>query len=362
MPLQLLLLLFALWFVSGEDVCKTFYGCVSYQVVTKDGYILTLWNFPSFRTNKKGKQVRNKPSLVIHGIGVSAAFHYREAELLVERGYDTWLVNLRGTPLSMDHKKRNNTKAKFWNGVGWESSGLYDIPACATYILSLAKHKRLLLIGVSQGAASSLVALSTSAKLRKQVSTLVLFVPVVVLDSSAAPQFAFINEDVLKLLPAPAPGVDMDTVHRVDRYKVRCGTPPKKKCKASRWSYTTPSNLLLDLLPFPTKGISSHSLLHWVQQMDKQTFNWFDWGVEKNLKKYGSDQPPAFNLSLITQPTFLLYGEEDFLTPPPAREWVTTRLPNLVDTIVLPGEQHAINPFAGLAAFDGWQQKYPELI
>ena len=42
-------------------------------------------------------------------------------------------------------------------------------------------------------------------------------------------------------------------------------------------------------------------------------FLWYDYGSEQNLELYGSETPPAYDLSKITAPVAAYYGKNDHL-------------------------------------------------
>lgn len=44
-------------------------------------------------------------------------------------------------------------------------------------------------------------------------------------------------------------------------------------------------------------------------------FRQFDYGRQKNLKKYGTPTPPNYNISAITCPVATYYSRRDFLVP-----------------------------------------------
>ena len=44
-------------------------------------------------------------------------------------------------------------------------------------------------------------------------------------------------------------------------------------------------------------GTSVRNVNHWVQHLEYKKFNQFDFGKEENLKKYGTADPPEYDLS-----------------------------------------------------------------
>lgn len=54
--------------------------------------------------------------------------------------------------------------------------------------------------------------------------------------------------------------------------------------------------------------------IHWLQQMNVNEFQNFDYGKEMNVKIYGIVEPPKFNLSDIRVPVAVFYSDSDLVT------------------------------------------------
>jgi lysosomal acid lipase/cholesteryl ester hydrolase len=66
---------------------------------------------------------------------------------------------------------------------------------------------------------------------------------------------------------------------------------------------------------FPA-GTSTKTVLHYVQLVKSGNFQKYDYGKTKNLEIYGEKEPPHYNLTAITAPVALYWGENDALGPP----------------------------------------------
>lgn len=56
---------------------------------------------------------------------------------------------------------------------------------------------------------------------------------------------------------------------------------------------------------------------HWAQRVVYNTFSYYDYGVEENLSRYGTDIPPIYNLSKIdSENIMLISGINDWLADP----------------------------------------------
>lgn len=41
-----------------------------------------------------------------------------------------------------------------------------------------------------------------------------------------------------------------------------------------------------------------------------------DWGTKQNMEEYGQPTPPPYNLTTVTAPVVLYWGENDWLASP----------------------------------------------
>ena len=65
-------------------------------------------------------------------------------------------------------------------------------------------------------------------------------------------------------------------------------------------------------------GTSMKNVMHWIQMIRSKRFQRFDYGKQKNLEYYGSEDPPEYDLELIKKnmqdvPMQLYAGTKDFL-------------------------------------------------
>ena len=59
------------------------------------------------------------------------------------------------------------------------------------------------------------------------------------------------------------------------------------------------------------------------------SFRRFDYGTSKNLKIYGSTQPPNYCLERVKVPVAVFYSENDFLTHPTDVQKLVENMPNV---------------------------------
>ena len=63
---------------------------------------------------------------------------------------------------------------------------------------------------------------------------------------------------------------------------------------------------------FPS-GSSTKNFVHFKQFARVENFREFDYGVKKNMQKYGQSSPPIYDLTKITLPVHLYVGKYDRL-------------------------------------------------
>ena len=62
--------------------------------------------------------------------------------------------------------------------------------------------------------------------------------------------------------------------------------------------------------------ISIRCLRHYIQMVYKRRFCAFDHGMAENMRRYGQATPPDYDLSKVTAPTAIFWGQNDWLVTP----------------------------------------------
>lgn len=61
-------------------------------------------------------------------------------------------------------------------------------------------------------------------------------------------------------------------------------------------------------------GTSTKTVVHYAQEIHESgNFQNFDYGTEGNMKRYGRELPPSYNLKKISAPVALFYAQNDWL-------------------------------------------------
>ncbi|KAM6443610.1 lipase member M-like [Liasis olivaceus] len=134
------------------------YPAEEYEVLTEDGYYLTLNRIPGGSV-----WVENLP-------------HQSLGFILADAGYDVWIGNFRGTSWSRRHQHLSIDQEEFWD-FSFHELGLYDISAMINFILQESGQKDLYFACHSQSCSAAFVAFSIIPQLACKVKMLFTLAP-----------------------------------------------------------------------------------------------------------------------------------------------------------------------------------------
>ncbi|XP_031783671.1 lipase 3 [Nasonia vitripennis] len=288
------------------------------------------------------------PILINHGLLSSSADwvllgpQKALAYVLCDCGFDVWLANVRGNTYSQCHKKYTTKDREFWD-FSWHEIGVYDIPAMIDYVLEKTNQPSLHYIGYSQGTTTFYVMCSERPEYNDKVKAMVTMAPIAFLSNQRSPLIKFIVRFYILMEWGSA----YCNIHQwFPRNKLQAkalgtlirNTPGQlTKSFYSCWFYLVAgfgSNQLdKSMLPlifghFPG-GSSAKQIIHYSQVILTDSFRKFDYGTSKNLKLYGSTQPPKYCLERVKVPVAVFYSENDFLTHPEDVKRLVENLPNV---------------------------------
>lgn len=265
--------------------------------------------------------------------------------ILCEAGFDVWLPNARGNAYSKKHKTYTIKDKEFWD-FSWHEIGYYDLPAIIDYVLEKTGHSEVYYIGYSQGTTSFYVMGSERPEYNAKVKVMVSLAPIAFLSNQRSP----LLKCIVHFYSLMEWGSTYCNIHQwFPRNKLQAraiGTllrnAPNALIKGvcTCWFHLIAgfgSNQLdRSMLPlifghFPA-GASTRQIIHYSQCILSGYFRMFDYGVIQNFKKYGSTQPPKYNLGKVKVPVAIFYGENDFLTHPLDVQKVVDNLPNVIET------------------------------
>lgn len=164
------------------------YPAEEHDVVTKDGYILSIQRI-------RGKIDTTQPKPVVflqHGLLDASStwvVNYPSQSLgfiLADNGFDVWLGNVRGNTYGLHHVKYNTNQNEFWD-FSFDEFASYDIPAMISYILDVTQQENLYYIGHSQGTMVAFARLSSDQELASKIKLFLALGPVATVGNLVSP-------------------------------------------------------------------------------------------------------------------------------------------------------------------------------
>ncbi|XP_063539756.1 lipase 1-like [Cydia strobilella] len=293
-----------------------------HDVVTEDGYILTLFHIP-------GK--RSQSILLIHGIFDSADTFIIRGQLslvltMANKGYDVWAGNTRGNKYGRRHTYLDpDTDAEFWD-FSLHEAGYYDLAAIVDFVLEWTDEKSIRTIGHSQGTSAHFVLLSTRPEYNKKIKGFIALAPVAFLNNLIPPVSTVtevgpvINkflkslgiEELLRDQSAARELIELICSQGIISYDlcyILANSPflgfDSKRIEPDFWEVITGH------CPAAT---SRKSLVHFDQIALSKRFANYDYGTLENFRRYKVLVPPSYNLGKITTNISLIVGQNDLLS------------------------------------------------
>jgi len=257
-------------------------------------------------------------------------------------GYDVWLFNVRGNKYSKSHLflDTNITSQQFWS-YSFEENGTKDLPASIDYILNTTNFPSLHYIGFSMGTTQYFVFLSELPEYNRKILSAHLMAPV-----------AFLEQDfyIPPILSSLATNVDWLGVYGLFgpylqelTYGLCTVSEGVAQICNKYWGSALTSdeelnNPLIGLTQLYNEpaGTSLYTLQHFLQLvLNGGKFTRMDLGPVKNMRRYGTVNPPEYKLKNVQAPTKFYVGDSDVLTKPKNVEKLANLLPNHLGTEIV---------------------------
>ncbi|XP_006029068.1 putative lysosomal acid lipase/cholesteryl ester hydrolase [Alligator sinensis] len=325
----------------SQMICCRGYPSEEYDVLTDDGYYVTINRIPCGRQNPCNKEP--KPAVLLqHGIfgegsnWVSNLANNSLGFILADSGYDVWIGNNRGTTWSKRHQNFSTDQEEFWD-FSFHEMARYDLPAMINFILQKTGLKQIYYVGYSQGSTIGFIAFSSMPELAQKVKMFFALAPVVTIKNSKSP--------VLKMPLLPnATFQDMfgkkDFHLRNKNWKVItaniCSNPLINKLCANflfllggyneKNLNTSRMDVYIGHYPDST---STKNMMHWLQGQKSGEFRYFDYG-ERNQAHYHQMTPPHYMIEEMAVPTAAWSGGADWVADKQDVDELLPRISNLV--------------------------------
>lgn len=325
------------------------YGYISeeHNVITEDGYILTMFRIQGRNCMKR----RRPPVILMHGLlqssdswldaGPQAGLAY----LLSDACYDLWVGNQRGNYYARRHVTLNPDRdEKFWE-FSVEEIGLYDIPATIEFVLNKTGSKKVNYIGYSQGSGGFFIMCSERPGYCDKVNLLIGLAPA----SRQTHTRSVAYRTLCVMIERFSNFFSLSGIREVFSkgalsqefmaFLCQLNTLSNKLCGVFVANFDShhPGSITNETTQvlfghFPA-GTSVKNFVRYGQSMRSGDFMKFDYGKAGNIKLYGSETPPSFNLSAVTVPALVLYGKNDHLVDVKDIKWLLRKLPNVLEAV-----------------------------
>ncbi|KPI95464.1 Lipase 1 [Papilio xuthus] len=331
-----------------ELTTKYNYTYEEHTVITEDGYILTVYRIPS-----KCKGIsKYLPVVLVHGLYDSSDAWILSgpkdglAYILADNCYDVWIPNTRGNRYSRKHIFLDPDKdIEYWN-FSFDEQGNYDVPAVIDYVLNVTSELKLFYIGHSQGTTDFFIMASLRPEYNSKIYLSIQLAPIA--------WFKYINSPILKFIAQFSPllksyfdafGVGEllargQLIHIIVEYL--CQIAPQEVC-GTALGLTT--GLVKDSIRSSTLsvafghllvGVSAKTLAHFGQLILSKKFERYNEGKTGNLKRYGTEKTPEYNVTNISSPVLLICSQNDWVSSLKDANELSSRLSNLVEAYIVP--------------------------
>ncbi|NXH67193.1 LIPM Lipase, partial [Hydrobates tethys] len=325
----------------SQIICFHGYHSEEHQVLTDDGYFLTMNRIPAGR-EEAGSRGPRIPVLLQHGLvldGSNWISNFPNNSLgfiLADAGYNVWIGNSRGNSWSCRHLNLSVDQEEFWD-FSFHEMAIYDLPAMVGFILRQTGQEKLFYVGHAQGSSLGFIAFSSMPQLAKKIKMFFVVGPAYTFRTGKGPVLSiiYLPDAIIKGLVSVTEksGVRLGTQGTEIMLKLFCSGFPRVRtffCLQSR------TDVYISHFPDYT---STKNLLHWGQTAKTGEFKQFDY-QKKNKEKYNQTLPPFYRIEDMTVPTALWSGGEDWITSTAETQRLLPRITNLVHHKHFPDWNH----------------------
>ncbi|XP_034830993.1 lipase 3-like [Maniola hyperantus] len=325
------------------------YSCETHTVVSQE-YMLSVHRIPR---SKRGEHTPRNTVILQHGLFASSADWILNgpdralAYVLADAGYDVWMPNIRGNRYSKEHAVLKSDSKSFWN-FSWHDVARYDLPAVIDHVAKLkGEEAKITYIGHSMGTTVLFAMLSLRPEYNDRLAAGFALAPVAFLSDVRSP--------VKALAPIASNVAYMEMLYGSHEFIPKHSVLGKmaSSCDADDVDALVCKNVIFYICGYNEKqfnktllpvflanlgtGTSWKTAVHFAQEiLAGERFQQFDYGKTDNLKVYGAEQPPEYDLGEITLPIKLFWAENDLLSSEKDVRLLYERLPSTTEMYKVP--------------------------
>uniref|UniRef100_A0A8C2TQ09 Lipase member M-like n=1 Tax=Coturnix japonica TaxID=93934 RepID=A0A8C2TQ09_COTJA len=342
---------------SGEIVRYHGYPYEEHEVVTEDGYYLTLQRIPHGRDNSETPKpaVLLQHGLVLEGSNWVTNLPNRSLGfILADAGYDVWIGNSRGNSWSRKHKEFEFYSEKY-SSYSFHEMAMYDLPATINYILQKTGQEQLYYVAYSQGTTTGFIAFSSIPELDHKIKMFFALAPITTSSNMKSPLVRLVNHNNQLVF-------DKDEFLKQVTSRL-CGyTFFKSFCSLVLYlpgGFTNSLNVSrIDVyLSHYPDSTSLKNMLHWRQLYQTGEFKYYDYGSD-NMLHYNQSTPPFYELENMKAPLAAWFGGRDWISAPEDVNITLPRITNVAYKKYIPEFVH----FDFLWGVQAYEQIYKEML
>ncbi|XP_069364913.1 lipase 3-like [Maniola hyperantus] len=319
------------------------YQVETHTVLTPDGYILSIHRILSTSTNTTSGKY--KIAILSHGLlgssidwillGPRKALPY----LLSDAGYDVWLPNFRGNKYSRSHMTKVADSAEFWN-FSWHEIGLFDIPAVIDYVReTTGESPQIHFFAYCMSGSALLALLSSSQRYNAILKSATLLAPLVYMDHIKGPL-----QNLAELYAQYKNNINTFMTIESEFKIEELFNSLEIVCKDNEPWCRNPLLLLGDNgkknISLRTNnnniqiGVSTKTIIHYLQIIKSGQFQMFDLGESKNYEKYGTASPPLYHLFNVKVPSILFNSINDPISTVSDISKLAFHIPGIINHLI----------------------------
>ncbi|XP_062859255.1 gastric triacylglycerol lipase isoform X2 [Trichomycterus rosablanca] len=318
------------------------YPAEEFEVVTEDGYILSINRIPHGVKNKYWQEP--KPVVFLqHGLLAAGSNWVTNLPntslgfLLADAGFDVWLGNSRGNTWSRKHVSLTPDKKEYWQ-FGHDELAKKDLPAVINFITKTTGQEKIFYVGHSQGTTIAFMAFSTMPELASKIKMFFALAPVATVAFTTSPmgKLSSLPEFVIWKLFGSKDFFPQNWLIKFFATQFCSKKPISELCGNIFFLLCgfDEKNLNMTRTPVYTThcpaGTSVQNMVHWAQAIKSRKLMAFDYGKAGNMAHYNQSTPPEYHVKDMKVPTALWSGGHDTLADPQDVALLLTQIPNLV--------------------------------